>query len=613
MFRTSCSGLIPHFTGLCVSVFIRLTGEVGTLVTGALVSEEGAARGSVRSTQATLSDPVTGVRVHTGIEPLDVQIADGFWRRLRGLMFAKPLALTSALLLTHCASIHTAFMRQTIDVLYLDAHGVVLRCVAGIRPWRASAESGTKHVLEMAAGSIARLGIVTGDRLVHPFFNKQGRTPSTSQGGASMTEFIIVAPVLLLIGLALLQYAILFFTKNQVNHAGFMAVRAGSMHNATAESISAAYLRHLAPLYGGGGNPEEVAQAAARAAVDMQGNFRLELINPARASFDDFSEPELKEKHNTSARVLPNSGLALRNPSIVKASSGQNIFDANLLKVRITHGYRPGVPLVAKVFASGLQAADDGKDGFVSALLAKGRVPVVTDITLHMNSDAFEWANPVFISPEVARPAGPAGPGESSNPPASQPPASSDPAGSKDGGGPPVPPASAHDQPATGNDDANTPADANPDNSTACGGAPCPVCKADVPASDDLDLPSDVLFDFDQATLKPQGREELDSLIEEARASVEDGEPLAAITISGYTDQLGSDAVNLKLSQARAEAVRDYLKANGFPEVPITVRGMGAADPRVPLSSCAGSAEEQQDCLAPNRRVVIGVRRAGEA
>lgn len=571
------------------------------------------ARVSLRSTQAADADPKTGLHTGSGFKPLNIRTADNFWYRLRGLMFARPLDPMTALLLTRCASIHTAFMRQTIDVLYLDAHGVVLRCVASIPPWRASARPGAKHVLEIAAGGIARLGIAPGDRLAHPFFSKQAAIASNPQRGASMTEFIIVAPVLLLIGLALLQYALLFFTKNQVNHAGFMAVRAGSMHNATAESISAAYLRHLAPLYGGGSNAEEVAQAAARAAVDMQGNFRLELINPTKASFDDFSEPELKEKHNTDARVLPNSSLALRNPAIIKANSGQNIFDANLLKVRITHGYRPGVPLVAKVFASGLQAADDGRDSFVSALLAKGRVPVVTDITLHMNSDAFEWANPVWVSPEGGRSADPAGPGGSSNPPTSPPPTSSDPAGNQGSGDPPAPPANGNDQPAPGNDDANTPANATPDSGTACGGQPCPVCKADAPASDDLDLSSDVLFDFDQATLKPEGREELDSLIEEAKASVEDGERIAGLTISGYTDQLGSDAVNLKLSQARAEAVRDYLNANGLPDVPITVRGMGAADPKVPLSSCAGSGQEQQDCLAPNRRVVISVRRAGQA
>ena len=559
------------------------------------------------------NDKQAALHTTTTVHPLSIRTADCFWRRLRGLMLAGPLGPTSSLLLTRCASIHTAFMRQAIDVLYLDSHGVVLRCVANVRPWRVSACLRSRHVLEMAAGSIARLQIAPGDYLEHSLFKSHRPASPSRERGASMTEFIIVAPVLLLIGLALLQYALLFFTKNQVNHAAFMAVRAGSMHNATAESISTAYLRHLAPLYGGGGNLEEVAASAARAAVDMQGNYRLELINPAKASFDDFSEPALKEKNNTNARVLPNSSLALRNPSLIKANSAQNIFDANLLKVRITHGYRPGVPLVAKVFSSGLKAADDGQDGFVSALLAKGRVPVVTEITLHMNSDAFEWSNPVWISPEGARPADPAGPTGSSNPPGSQPPASPDPAGNKGSGDTSAPSTPGNDNPATGNDDANPPGDASLDNGTACGGTPCPVCKADVPASDEMALPSDLLFDFDQSTLKPEGKEELDSLIEEARAAVQDNEPIGGLTISGYTDQLGSDAVNLKLSQARAEAVRDYLKANGFPDVPVTVRGMGAAEPKVPLSSCAGSPEEQRDCLAPNRRVVIEVRRAAQA
>ena len=569
------------------------------------------ARVLLRSTQATFEK--AGLHTAMGMQPLNVRTAGCFWRRLRGLMFASPLEPMSALLLTHCASIHTAFMRQTIDVLYLDARGMVLRCIANVPPWRASAWPSAKHVLEMAAGSIARFGIAPGDRLTHPFFNKQAPIPPNPERGASMTEFIIVAPVLLLIGLALLQYALLYFTKNQVNHAGFMAVRAGSMHNATAESISAAYLRHLAPLYGGGSNPAEIAEAAARAALDMQGNYRFELINPTRASFDDFSEPALKEKHNTNARVLPNSGLALRDPSIIKANSGQNIFDANLLKVRITHGYRPGVPLVARVFASGLKAADDARDSFVSALLAKGRVPVVTEITLHMNSDAFEWANPVWISPEGTRPSGSAGPAGPSDPDGSQPPTAPDMADSNNGGDAAAPSTPGNDSPATGNADANPPGGDASDGDKACGGVPCPVCKVDVPASEDLALSSDLLFDFDQSMLKPEGREELDSLIGEARESAEDGAPIGAVTISGYTDQLGSDAINLKLSQARAEAVRDYLKANGFPDVPVTVRGMGAADPKVPLSSCAGSAEEQQACLAPNRRVVIEIRRAGQA
>ena len=124
---------------------------------------------------------------------------------------------------------------------------------------------------------------------------------SRASRGAAMVEFVVVSPVLALIGLTILQYCLLYVAKNQANHAGFMAARAGSMHNATAESISAAYLRSLAPLYGGGSNPAEIAKAVDRATADMEGNYRIELINPARASFDDFNDPALQKLLKTGA------------------------------------------------------------------------------------------------------------------------------------------------------------------------------------------------------------------------------------------------------------------------------------------------------------------------
>ena len=131
-----------------------------------------------------------------------------------------------------------------------------------------------------------------------------------------------------------------------------MAARAGSMHNATLDSISTAYLRSLAPLYGGGSNPAEVAAAVERASADMQGNYRIELLNPTRASFDDFNDPALKKGLETDARVIPNHGLAMRDPARISKPSKQNIFDANLLKLRITHGYRPGVLMAGRVFTT---------------------------------------------------------------------------------------------------------------------------------------------------------------------------------------------------------------------------------------------------------------------
>jgi outer membrane protein OmpA-like peptidoglycan-associated protein len=416
--------------------------------------------------------------------------------------------------------------------------------------------------------------------------------------GAAMVEFVVVSPVLALIGLAILQYSLIYVARNQANHAGFMAARAGSMHNATAESISAAYVRHLAPLYGGGSSPAGIAAAVARAGADMQGNYRIELINPSRASFDDFNDPALQKLLQTQSRVIPNHSLALRDPADIRPASKQNIFDANLLKLRITHGYQPRVPMAARVFAAALAAADDGKDAFRSQLLAAGRVPVIHDITLQMHSDAIEWADPAWVS------AG--GPGRASNPPA--PPAGTGGGNGANGGngaagdGKSTPPAS----PDTGSPE-NYPGGGN---DSGCGPMACPVCTAAAPASASFPLSADVLFDFDQASLKPGGLQALDNLIDDAKTAQREGQKLTSVTVSGYTDQLGSDAANQRLSAARAAAVRDYLESHGFPDVPITVRGMGAADPVVSLGDCAGSREEQIDCLAPNRRVVIELTRA---
>lgn len=108
--------------------------------------------------------------LHTasGDHPLAIRVADCFLTRLRGLMLAAPLAQGHGLLLTHCTSVHSAFMRHTIDVIYLDCLGCVIRCVGGLRPWRASAGWRAAHALELAEGSITRYCIRPGDRLRHP-------------------------------------------------------------------------------------------------------------------------------------------------------------------------------------------------------------------------------------------------------------------------------------------------------------------------------------------------------------------------------------------------------------------------------------------------------------
>lgn len=120
------------------------------------------------------------LRTCSAAHPLRLRLATRFFTRLRGLIGRPPLAgepTPEALLITRCPSVHTLFMRHTIDVAYLDAHGRVVRCVDRLRPWRASAGGpGAAHALELPPGTLRRLGIVPGDRLEHPLF--PGRTPA---------------------------------------------------------------------------------------------------------------------------------------------------------------------------------------------------------------------------------------------------------------------------------------------------------------------------------------------------------------------------------------------------------------------------------------------------
>ena len=105
--------------------------------------------------------------LHTasGAHPLFLHIANRFTTRLRGLMLAPPLAHDEGLLLTRCSSVHSAFMRQDIDVIYLDRSDRVVRCVPTLKPWRASMAWNASQVLELAAGSIIRYQLTPGDRL----------------------------------------------------------------------------------------------------------------------------------------------------------------------------------------------------------------------------------------------------------------------------------------------------------------------------------------------------------------------------------------------------------------------------------------------------------------
>ena len=127
---------------------------------------------------------------------------------------------------------------------------------------------------------------------------------------------------------------------------------------------------------------------------------------------------------------------------------------------------------------------------------------------------------------------------------------------------------------------------------------PTPPAPAPMP-SEPLRLAADAMFAFDSAVLTPEGRRNVETLLQQVR----DASRVQTIQVIGYTDRIGSDGYNQVLSQRRAQAVRDALVQGGVPAAAIVAEGRGKADP---LVQCAqGNRQAVIACLAPNRRVEI--------
>jgi len=104
----------------------------------------------------------------------------------------------------------------------------------------------------------------------------------------------------------------------------------------------------------------------------------------------------------------------------------------------------------------------------------------------------------------------------------------------------------------------------------------------------------DVLFDFGKYDLRSEAREKLAKL-----SGIILGHPGLNLAVEGYTDNVGSDEVNQKLSEKRAETVRTYLVGQGLPDNTVTSSGFGKTNPVADNNSAAGRQK--------NRRVEIVV------
>ena len=117
-----------------------------------------------------------------------------------------------------------------------------------------------------------------------------------------------------------------------------------------------------------------------------------------------------------------------------------------------------------------------------------------------------------------------------------------------------------------------------------------------------VSLSTDVLFDFDKAELKDAGKQKLDELANQVK-----GAKVDEIVVVGHADRIGSETYNEKLSEARAQSVKDYLAERGAQTNVITAQGKGESAPVTGDQCKKITGKKLIECLQPDRRVEIEV------
>ena len=128
---------------------------------------------------------------------------------------------------------------------------------------------------------------------------------------------------------------------------------------------------------------------------------------------------------------------------------------------------------------------------------------------------------------------------------------------------------------------------------------PKPEPEKPKPVAEKVTFAADVLFDFDKAVIKPEGKSKLDDISNKAR-----GVNLEVVIAIGHADSVGSDAYNQRLSVRRSESVKAYMVSKGIEPNRVYTEGKGEKQPVAD--------NKTRDGRAKNRRVeieVIGTRK----
>jgi OmpA-OmpF porin, OOP family len=116
-----------------------------------------------------------------------------------------------------------------------------------------------------------------------------------------------------------------------------------------------------------------------------------------------------------------------------------------------------------------------------------------------------------------------------------------------------------------------------------------PAAAAPAVTQSKITLQADTLYDFDKATLKPEGKATLDKIAKDLSKI-----KLEVIIAVGNTDSVGSDAYNMALGQRRAQSVKAYLVSKGVDGSRVYTESKGKSNPVASNATAEGRSKNRR-------------------
>jgi len=139
--------------------------------------------------------------------------------------------------------------------------------------------------------------------------------------------------------------------------------------------------------------------------------------------------------------------------------------------------------------------------------------------------------------------------------------------------------------------------------STPAATPPVVMAAAPLAVYEKVVFDANILFDSDQAVLRPSGQAKLDQFVDKIH-----GLDTQSIVAVGYADRMGTDVSNQTLSRARVDTVRTYLVTKGVAWDRVQTTARGESRPTTYAGECKdANTPKNVDCMQPDRHVFIEV------